>query len=342
VLCGALLGALLWSAACAGGRGRPDWIDGSAASYPRERYLIGVGEGEDLDAARDRARAEIARIFEVRIEDAVVDRSEEVAVTEATRRLSSVVERIAVETRTTTEAELEGVEIAETWKDPGTQRVYALAVLDARRAQRRLLEQAIRRAEETLGSLEAAESAHGALARIRAHVNAARASRERDRLLAHARVLGSMESAVGQQMETAKLELLLLWELARVDFAVRARGAGTSGDGDLPGLRDALAARLTRMGFQVAEPASALAALQINCRLALQRVERGGGAWPHYGWEGACDVADTSGVMISSADAGYESHPIDATARAKARARGEQALAEAVERDLQRYLYGEE
>jgi hypothetical protein len=114
---------------------------------------------------------------------------------------------------------------------------------------------------------------------------------------------------------------------------------GTSGDGDLPGLRDALAARLTRMGFQAADPASALAALQIGCRLALQRVERGGSAWSHYRWEGACDVADASGVTISTADAGSESHPVDATARAKARARGEQILAEAVERELQRYLY---
>lgn len=344
---GALIGALLWSAACAAGRGQPDWINGSAASYPRARYLIGVGEGEDLDAARDRARAEIARTFEVRIEDAVVDHSEEVAVMEGARRASSIVERIAVETRTSTEAALEGVEIAETWQDPATQRVYALAVLDARRAYQRMLEQAKQRTEEILGFREAAENAAGALARIRAHVNAARASRERDRLLAHARVVGPVDSTVLDrtavlEVQTGVFELLVLGELARVDFAVRARGAGASGDGELPSLREALAARLTRMGFRAADPASALTALQVDCRLALLRIERGGAGWLHYRWEGACDVADASGVVLSAAHAGSESHPVDATARTKARARAERVLAEAVERDLQRYLYGEQ
>jgi hypothetical protein len=342
----ALIGALLCSAACAAGRGQPDWIDGSAAAYPKAQYLVGIGEGDHLDAARDRARAEIARIFEVRIEDSVVDRSEMVAVMEAARRWSSIVERMAVETRTTTEVALEGVEIAETWEDPVTRRVYALAVLGKQRAQRRLLEQAKRRTEEILGFREAAKRANGALARVRAHVSAARASRERDRLLAHARVVGPVHSTLLEapvlEVQTEVFELQVLEQLARVEFAVCARGAGTSGDGDLPGLREALTARLTRMGFRAADAASALAALQINCRLALQPIERGQPGWAHYGWEGACDVADTSGAVLSAADSGSESHPVDTTARAKARARAEQILAEAVERELQRYLYGEE
>ena len=338
----ALIGALLCSAACATGRGQPDWIDGSASAYPKAQYLIGIGEGGDLDAARDRARAEIARVFEVRIEDTVVDRSELVVLTEGARRRSSIVERIAAETRTTTEAALEGVEIAETWEDPGTQRVYALAVLDKRRAQRRLLEQVRQRTEEISRFREAAEGADGALARIRAQVSAARASREVDRLLAQARVVGPVDWVIGEEVLTATLELLVVLELARAEFAVRARGPGTAGDGDLPGLRQALTARLTRMGFRAADAASALAALQVDCRLALQPIERGQPSWAHYRWEGACDLADASGVVLSAADSGSESHPVDATARAKARVWAEQILAEAVERELQRYLYGEE
>ena len=51
--------------ACAVGA-RPDWLDGRHPEYPRERYLVGVGDAEALDGARDRARAEIARVFEVR------------------------------------------------------------------------------------------------------------------------------------------------------------------------------------------------------------------------------------------------------------------------------------
>jgi hypothetical protein len=346
-LCGALVGALLCSAACAGGRGRPDWIDGSAASYPRERYLVGVGEAENLDAARDRARAEIARIFEVRIEDSIVDRSEAMALVEEARRASSVVEHIAVETRTSTEAALEGVDIAETWSDRESRRVYALAVLDKQWARRRLLEQARQRTEEMSAFREAAETAHGALARVRALLGAARASRERDRLLAHAAVVGSvaptaLDAADALPMQTEVFELLVFLELARVDFSVRARGKGSSGDTDLPGLRGALSARLARMGLRAADPAAAWAALQVDCRLELLRIERGGAGWRHYRWEGACEVADASGAVLSVADIGSESHPVGATALAKAKARAEQVLAEAVERELQRYLYGEE
>ena len=338
-----LITALLWSAACATGRGQPDWIDGSAAAYPKDRYLIGVGEGADLDAAGDRARAEIARIFEVRIEDAVLDRSETVTVTENARRRSSIVERIAVETRTTTQAALEGVEIAEIWKDTTAQRVYALAVLDARRAHRRLLERAAEREAEVAGLLESAEAARGVLTEARARVGAARGSRERDALLARARVVGPVDPATLERgPATAALERALAAALARTDFAVRARETDASGGGELPGLRDALAARLARMGFRAADAGSPLAELQVDCRLALLRIERGGAGWLHYRWEGACDVADASGVVLSAAHAGSESHPVDGTARTKARARAERVLAEAVERELQRYLYGEE
>jgi hypothetical protein len=342
-LCGALIGVLLWSAACAGGRGQPDWLDGSAEAFPRERYLIGVGEGDDLDAARDRARAEIARIFEVRIEDAVVDRSEEVAVLEGAHRRSSIVERIAVETRTSTRAELEGVEIAETWRDSASRRVYALAVLDARRAHRRLLEQAAELEADVADLLADAERARGALREARARVAAARASRERDALLVRARVVGPVDRAIlARPPGSAALERGLEAALARMGFELSARETGASGGGDLPGLRDALAARLTRMGFRAAEPAFALASLHIDCRLALLRIERGGAGWWHYGWEGACQLTDASGAVLSVAETGSESHPVDATARAKTGARGEQSLAEAVERELQRYLYGEE
>ena len=44
----ALIAALLWSVACVALRGQPDWIDGSAAAYPKDRYLIGVGEGDEV------------------------------------------------------------------------------------------------------------------------------------------------------------------------------------------------------------------------------------------------------------------------------------------------------
>ena len=66
---------LLFLAACA--PPLPDWAGGVSEDYPAELYLLGVGAGPDRTMAEDRARAAIAKVFEVRIvsEDTSVESS---------------------------------------------------------------------------------------------------------------------------------------------------------------------------------------------------------------------------------------------------------------------------
>jgi hypothetical protein len=343
IACGGL--ALL---ACAGSG--PEWLDGSAEAYPNDLYLVGVGSGPGLDAARDRARAEIARSFEVHIEDEVLDRTASTSSPEGSSSARTVVEQIAIETRTTTEVELEGVRIAGLWTDPASQQAYALAVLERRSAGRAFLDEVERRDAEAEGHLAAARVEVDSLARVRALVRAVRASQARDVFAARARVVGASANASDERSRTAELERELLGAISDVRFAVRAREVYLPGGqyrGELAGLRSGIADRLTGMGFRVEEGRGGAGkartpTARVHCNLGLEPVERGNPDWKHFQWDGSCEVEGSSGVLVSAARSGSESHPNRWTARVKALERGEGALTAAVERDLRAYVYSED
>lgn len=334
--------------ACAGGG--PEWLDGSAEAYPRDRYLVGVGSGPGLDAARDRARAEIARSLEVHVEDEVLDRTESTTVTQGDPPVRTVVEQVAVETRTTTEADLEGVRIAELWSDPATQQVYALAVLDRRSAGRVFLLEMAACDAEVEGQLADARVEEDSLTRVRSLVRAVRASRARDVFAARARVVGAPEAVSDERGRTAELEQELLRAVSDVRFAVRAREVYLPGGqyrGELAGLRSGIADLLTGMGFRVEEERGRAAkarapTVRVHCNLGLEPVERGNPDWKHFQWDGSCEVVGSNGVLVSAALSGSESHPNRWTARVKALERGEGALIGAVDRDLRAYVYAED
>ncbi len=133
-----ILTGLVLGACGSTGPTRPDWIDANSAKYPSERYLIGRGEADRQAPARDRARADLSKIFQV----AVVEQS-----TDITRFSSHGVGRDAVskleseasrDIETRTEQVLSGIDIAETWQDPKDKSYHALAVLDRLQTANRL------------------------------------------------------------------------------------------------------------------------------------------------------------------------------------------------------------
>jgi hypothetical protein len=331
--------AVLAAVACASLGGRPDWLDGTSREHPRERYLVGVGEGDDLDSAGTRARAEIARIFEVRIDDAVTDRMEGGGPADAPDS-----EQVTIETRTVASGVFEGIEIAATWTDPATRRSYALAVLDKQRAGLRLAREIAARDEEIASELRNAASAVDGLDECRALSRAARASRARDALAARARVVrtqGAPPIATGDP-GSAALSRRLAAAMDDVRFVVSAHevGLGDGRDrGDLPALRAGVSEILTGLGFRTEGDVAPSG--RVDCHLGLRAVDRGRGGWIHYRWEGACDLSGSGTVVLTTSVSGSESHPVDATARTKALAVGGEALRSALDRDLRRYLYEE-
>lgn len=128
--------SMLSLAACAStgsNKGQPDWIDGVSKDYPRSAYITGVGVADELAAAQDRARSEVAKTFRVAIDERATDvRSYSQSAGDS--EYTAEVER---ELSTRTRQVLEGVEIAETYTGKAG-RIYALAVLNRAHAAMRL------------------------------------------------------------------------------------------------------------------------------------------------------------------------------------------------------------
>jgi hypothetical protein len=117
---------------------KPAWVDGESAEWPREQYVLGVGSADEREAAEDRARAEIARVFSTRVASTMRSSSSESNVTSDGRTSTTEEVSAADETTSTADRLLEGVEIAQVWQDPATQRTYVLAVVDRQRVAGRL------------------------------------------------------------------------------------------------------------------------------------------------------------------------------------------------------------
>jgi hypothetical protein len=127
---------LLLLVACASsGSKQPDWINGTSSQYPEQTYLIGRGQSENRGIAQDRARADLAKIFEVRINEQSTDTVTYQGTTDTegaqNNQLSSAASR---EVRTHTKQIIQGIRIAELWQDPESGQYHALAVLNRNQA----------------------------------------------------------------------------------------------------------------------------------------------------------------------------------------------------------------
>jgi hypothetical protein len=126
----------------------PAWISGRDPAYPEAKYLLGVGLGKDLDGARANARAEIARVFQSRVEQVLTDVQTERSTSKNARRgASRGTQSSELKTTVSTDDFMEGVKIVHTWNDRKSKQVYALAILD-KAAERRTLSGKILEQEE--------------------------------------------------------------------------------------------------------------------------------------------------------------------------------------------------
>ena len=123
--------------ACASNQ--PDWTDsGKSKEYPASRYLTGIGTANDLGAAKDRARANLAKVFSVKVSEVTED------ITRVARKRGTAGAKNINETRveriisSRTDQVLIGVRVAETWQGSGTKAYYALAVLPRSQASNNL------------------------------------------------------------------------------------------------------------------------------------------------------------------------------------------------------------
>jgi hypothetical protein len=241
-----ILALLAVLAACAarppaGEPGPPPWVDGTPEDYPVRTHLVGRGEAAAREVAADRARAELAKTFRVRIESVLRDEQRFTRTQDAggeARESSLAIERVV---RTETDNVLAGVRIAEVWRDPDSARFHVLAVLERQRAALELRRRIVELDEATAARIEAAREAPGPLAAFGAATRAVELQRERTGLQHNLQVVALAGRGVTPAYSLARLEADRRALAGKVVIRVVAPEAG---------LADQVAAAVGGAGFR--------------------------------------------------------------------------------------------
>lgn len=223
---------------------RPDWVDGESRRYPAEQYLLGVGMARSLEGAKDRARVDLAKVFEVAVSEQGQDiqrfeRSEEGGIT-SEKSQQQVHRQITLKT----DEIIRGVEIADVWQDDSGQ-YHALAVLQRHRAAARLRQEIKKLDEATDQHIRTARGLADSMAKVAAAQRALQLQLDRTGYQRSLQIVDITGRGVPPKWSLAELESDLNDILSRVYF--RPQVVGQS---DQP-LLEILSGALSESGFRV-------------------------------------------------------------------------------------------
>lgn len=240
-----ILALILLLAGCATASSRPDWVDGTSKRYDNVRYLIGRGEGSTQEDAKNRARADLAKTFEVAIHDESEDVQSYRVVSANKGNVAEHENQIRRALSTRTDQIVSGIQIADLWEDPVTKTQYALAVLPRAQAATGLRQQIAELDDATQSYIAQAQRAPDLFARIGAASEALAMQQEREGYQRSLIVVDPSGRGVEPVWNTAKLAADLAGLLKRVRIAPHVVNSS------LDGLDDALAGGLAAAGFSV-------------------------------------------------------------------------------------------
>lgn len=128
--------------ACAGTKPlQPGWVNSTAADYSAKKYLTGKGQNAQQDIARDRARADLAKIFEVSISETSKDQITYTSKSKGKTKAVTMDSETGRNINTQTNQIISGIVISEVWQDPKSQQFHVLATLDRFKAANSLRNQ---------------------------------------------------------------------------------------------------------------------------------------------------------------------------------------------------------
>lgn len=272
------------------GKAPPDWINGESARYSSSQYLLGRGEDAQLDNAKDRARADLAKTFEVAVneESSDVQNVKQQSGKEGTQQSGELQVSRAIKTRT--DAIIRGIEIADVWRDPVSQHYYALAILPRAQASRGL-RQDIQDLDEATGRYIAQARGEGdTLSKIGAAEKAVAAQRKRAGLQRMLRVLDISGQGMTPKWNERQLQTDLDTLLARVSVTPHATGQ------DSMALDTALRGALANAGLSTSE-GDADYVIEVNLKLDDLGLREG---WYWYVGKLELLLRDRSGAVRAS------------------------------------------
>ena len=224
--------------ACASTPTTPDWVNGKSSKFPDSQYLVGRGQADTQEDARNRARADLAKILEVGVSAKSTD------VTSFTSEGGGKVDsQVSRNITTRTDQIVRGIQIPEFWQDPKTKSTYALAVLSRSQASIALRADIDRLDAATRGYVEQARSAPDLLTQVASASRALDSQRERDAVQRTLQVIDITGQGIPPEQNTGQLAADLSALLKRLHMKPQAA------PGSQDGLERLLSAALSQAGF---------------------------------------------------------------------------------------------
>ena len=205
-------------AGCASG-GRPDWADsGKSETYPENRYLTGMGTGSKINTAKERARADLAKVFSYKIDKVARDVRHHVKKGGSEGYINEARVKRIIGDRA--EQVLTGTKVVETWQGPETKAYYAFAVLPRVQATDNLKQEIVRLDNATGTYVKRVSSEVDTLRKVHAASTALDAQVARLAYQRTLRTIDKNEKGVPQRWDFTRLsrslEQVLLHEIMHI------------------------------------------------------------------------------------------------------------------------------
>jgi len=147
-------------------RDMPAWIEGEPERYPDNLYITATGAASDFELAKDRALANLSKVFEAHINEVSATKSDTYVSLHNMKESIAKSQHLAQLVRVSTNKIIQGSQIAKLWKDDQLSIYYALAVLDRKQARNNIMDEITRIDDETLDTLNAVKYSNKPLQRI--------------------------------------------------------------------------------------------------------------------------------------------------------------------------------
>jgi len=227
---------------CASEPATPEWITGNSVRYNSTQYLIGRGQAVTEEEAKDRARADVAKIFQVAVVVSSDDMQRSKTDVTGTAQYEAQASR-SISTRT--DQIVRGIRIAELWQDPVTKSFHVLAVLPRLQTAASLRQQISQIDDATGNHIEQSRNSSDLFLKIASASLALASEQERESLQKSLQIVDPTGRAAESKWNSAKLQSDLDELLKRVRIASQVTADS------LPGLSEVVAGALANAGFMI-------------------------------------------------------------------------------------------
>ncbi|MBI5198010.1 MAG: LPP20 family lipoprotein [Nitrospirae bacterium] len=317
---------------------KPDWVEGKSLSYPEDRYLTGVGYGEDRKSAEESAYGAIARIFQAEIGTRTEEWERYFQKDTEGKSEESREFRVRQWTSVASRKVLEDIRIVETWVDQRQKTTYALAVIDREHEMAILREKISSLDQEISAYQKPSAEPSDSLEAIQAIHHARKLLLQREVYNADYRIMNRLGQGIESPVSLSNLQQSLQ-NILSTRFHIRAEVEGPYPDR----IRSALIEGLSHEGFSVQSGPDIPEEIDLLIQGVVTLEMSEAPPWKFIRWTLRIDLTDSrKGKIIGSLIRnGKEGHLTIAQAEEKAVLKIRNEFAGALGDQITGYIYGD-